>query len=87
MRPLRHRPSASYSSVHHQPGQQRVENGITGTIIDTSRNEDEQRVTIKTSESQTRETDIDTGQFNDLSLAYAVHAHKSQGMTTEQARS
>ncbi len=75
-----------FTAQHHQPGRERVENGITGTIIDTSRNEDESRVTIKTNEPEPREIDIDTHQFSDLSLGYAVHAYKSQGMTTEHAQ-
>jgi hypothetical protein len=26
---------------------------------------------------------VNTGEFHDLSLAYAVHVHKGQGLTTE----
>jgi conjugative relaxase-like TrwC/TraI family protein len=74
-----------FTAQHHQPGTERVENGITGTIIDTSRGEDESCLTIKTNEPEPREIDIDTQQFNDISLGYAVHAYKSQGMTTEHA--
>lgn len=61
------------------PGEKRVENGITGTILDTSRNED--RITIKTRERPPREVDVNTSEFSDISLAYAVHLHKSQGLT------
>ena len=42
-----------FTAQHHIPGQKRVENGITGTIIDTSR--DENQVTIKTNEREPRE--------------------------------
>ena len=65
------------------PGDRRVENGITGTIVDTSRDDD--RVTIKTRERDPREVSVDTAEFSDLSLAYCVHVHKSQGLTADTA--
>jgi hypothetical protein len=70
-----------FTAQHHIPGQKRVENGITGTITHTSRDEDQ--VTIKTNERQPRDIDVNTGEFSYLSLAYAVHVHKGQGLTTE----
>jgi hypothetical protein len=70
-----------FTAQHPIPGQKRVENGITGTITHTSR--DENQVTIKTNERQPRDIDVNTGEFSDLSLAYAVHVHKGQGLTTE----
>jgi conjugative relaxase-like TrwC/TraI family protein len=70
-----------FSAQHYPPGEKRVENGITGTVIDTSRHEDQ--VTIKTRESPPREVRLDTGEFNDISLGYAVHIHKGQGLTAE----
>ncbi len=63
------------------PGERRIENGITGTVIDTSRDED--KVTIRTNEHGPRDIAIDTSEFSDLSLSYAVHVNKAQGMTTE----
>jgi hypothetical protein len=63
------------------PGEQRIKNGITGTVIDTSRHED--KVTIKTNEHEPREVEVDTGKFSDLSLSYAVHVNKGQGITAE----
>jgi hypothetical protein len=63
------------------PGEQRIKNGITGTVIDTSRRED--KVTIKTNEHESREIEVDTGKFSDLSLSYAVHVNKGQGITVE----
>jgi ATP-dependent exoDNAse (exonuclease V) alpha subunit len=70
-----------FTAQHHIPGEKRVENGITGTITSTGR--DENQVTIKTNEREPRDVQIDTDQFGDLSLAYAVHVHKGQGLTTE----
>ncbi|HEY5344372.1 MAG TPA: AAA family ATPase [Solirubrobacteraceae bacterium] len=70
-----------FTAQHQIPGQKRVENGITGTITSTGR--DENHVTIKTNEREPRDVQIDTDQFSDLSLAYAVHVHKGQGLTTE----
>ncbi len=70
-----------FTAQHQIPGQKRVENGITGTITHTSR--DENQVTIKTKEREPRDVQIDTDQFSELSLAYAVHVHKGQGLTTE----
>jgi hypothetical protein len=60
--------------IFHRPAPatgQRVENGITGTITDTSREEHENRVTIKTRENPPREVDVDTSEFHELSLGYA----------------
>jgi conjugative relaxase-like TrwC/TraI family protein len=70
-----------FSAQYRPPGQNRVENGITGTIIDTSREHDQ--VTIKTREREPREIRIDTSEFSDLSLSYAAHVHKAQGITAE----
>ena len=70
-----------FSAQYPIPGQKRIENGITGTIIDTSRNKD--RVTIKTHEREPREVTLDTSTFSDLSLSYAAHVHKAQGITAE----
>lgn len=64
-------------------GDRRVENGITGRIVDTSRDDD--RLTIKTRERDAREVSVDTSEFSDLSLAYCVHVHKSQGLTAGTA--
>jgi hypothetical protein len=61
--------------------QKRVENGITGTVIHASRNED--KVTIRTRETQPRDVEVDTEKFSEISLAYAVHIRKGQGLTAE----
>jgi ATP-dependent exoDNAse (exonuclease V) alpha subunit len=74
-----------FTAQHHLPGEQRVENGITGTITDTSRDEHEHQVTIKTRENPPREVNVNTSEFHELSLAYAVHVYKAQGLTTERA--
>ena len=71
-----------FTAQYRVPGEKRVENGITGTVLDnTARGED--RVTIKTTEREPREVVLDTSKFSDLSLAYAVHVHKAQGLTAE----
>lgn len=70
-----------FTGQYRIPGQKRVENGITGTITDTARDED--RVTIKTREREPRKIEVNTREFSDLSLGYAVHVHKGQGLTTE----
>ncbi|MGA8746030.1 MAG: MobF family relaxase [Solirubrobacterales bacterium] len=62
-------------------GEERVENGITGSVIDADR--DRSRVTIETHERESREVAVDTDQFSDVSLAYAVHVYKAQGITAE----
>jgi ATP-dependent exoDNAse (exonuclease V) alpha subunit len=72
-----------FTAQHHPPGQERVENGIIGTITDTDREAD--GVTIKTRETPEREVRLDTKEFSGLSLAYAVHVYKAQGLTTERA--
>ncbi len=74
-----------FTAQHHPPGRQRVENGITGTVTDTSRDDHEHQVTIKTRESPPREVDVNTSEFSGLSLAYAVHVYKGIGLTTERA--
>ena len=65
------------------PGQERIKNGITATVIDTSRHED--RITIKTNEHEPRDVQIDTSKFDELSLSYAVHINKAQGITAEMS--
>ncbi|HYM45565.1 MAG TPA: hypothetical protein VES65_05315 [Solirubrobacteraceae bacterium] len=70
-----------FTGQYRIPGQKRVENGITGTILDTSQSED--RVTIKTREREPREVDVNTSEFADISLGYAVHVNKGQGLTAE----
>jgi conjugative relaxase-like TrwC/TraI family protein len=70
-----------FTAQYRIPGEKRVENGITGTITHTDRDED--RVTIKTNERGAREVVLDTSEFADISLAYAVHVHKAQGLTAE----
>jgi|GEM_PF-439564 len=59
----------------------RVENGITGTVIHANPNEN--KVTIQTRERPPRKVEVDTEKFSELSLAYAVHIRKGQGLTSE----
>jgi conjugative relaxase-like TrwC/TraI family protein len=72
-----------FTAQYHVPGEKRVENGILGTVIDTSRDED--KVTINTKEPQPRDVEVDTKEFSDLSLGYAVHIYKGQGLTAEKS--
>jgi conjugative relaxase-like TrwC/TraI family protein len=65
------------------PGSRRVENGILGTVVETRRGED--RVTIKTKEHEPREVQVRTGEFSEISLAYALHVRKGQGLTATTA--
>ncbi len=70
-----------FSAKYRAPGQPRIKNGITATVLDTSR--EESKVTIRTNEHEPREAEIDTGNFSDMALSYAVHVNKGQGITTE----
>ncbi len=72
-----------FTGQYRIPGQNRVENGITGTIVHTAHGENEHRVTINTREREPRDVHVDTSEFSDISLAYAVHVHKAQGLTAE----
>ena len=62
---------------------ERVENGTTGTILDIGRTDN--RVTIQTQERPPREIDLDTSEYSELSLSYAVHLQKGQGITAEKS--
>ena len=62
---------------------ERVENGTTGTILDIGRTDN--RVTIQTQERPPREIDLDTSEYSELSLSYAVHLNKGQGITAEKS--
>jgi len=75
---LGHPPS---TPARELPGERRIENGTAGTVIDIARHSD--RVTIETQERGPREVQLDTGEFSDLSLGYAVHVYKAQGITAE----
>jgi ATP-dependent exoDNAse (exonuclease V) alpha subunit len=70
-----------FTGQYRIPGSKRVENGITGTIVHAARDED--RVTIKTREREPRAVEMNTSEFSELSLAYAVHVHKAQGLTAQ----
>ena len=71
-----------FTAQYHVPGEKRIENGTLGTVIDTSRDED--KLTINTKEPKPRDIDVNTKDFSDLSLAYAVHVYKAQGLTAEK---
>ena len=70
-----------FSAQFHPFAQKRIENGISGTVVDTARHRD--RVTIETHEREPREVALNSAEFSDLSLGYAVHVYKGQGITAE----
>jgi conjugative relaxase-like TrwC/TraI family protein len=70
-----------FSAKFPVPGEDRIKNGVTGTVIDASRRED--KVTIRTHEHEPRQVQVDTSKFDELSLSYAVHINKGQGITAE----
>lgn len=70
-----------FSAQFHPFGQKRIENGIAGTVVDTAHHKD--RVTIETHEREPREVAVNTAEFSDLNLGYAVHVYKAQGITAE----
>lgn len=73
-----------FTAQYRIPGQPLVKNGISATVIDTSRDE-ENRVTLRTDQHEPREVQIDTSEFSELSLRYAVHIVKAQGITAERS--
>jgi hypothetical protein len=47
--------------------------------------EGENRVLVQTREREPRQVEIDTREFSNIPLAYAVHVYKAQGLTTDTA--
>ncbi len=47
--------------------------------------DEDNRVTLKTKQLEPREVHVDTSEFSDLSLRYAVHIVKAQGITAERS--
>jgi conjugative relaxase-like TrwC/TraI family protein len=70
-----------FSAQFQIPDEKRIENGIAGTVLDSG--PDKERVTIETHEREPREVQVKTTEFSDLSLGYAVHVYKGQGITAE----
>ena len=71
-----------FTAPHYSPGQERVENGTLGMVIDAGRDNE---MTIKTAGSVGREVVVNTEEFGDLRLSYAQHVYKAQGRTVERA--
>jgi conjugative relaxase-like TrwC/TraI family protein len=71
-----------FTAPHNQPGQPRVENGTTATVVATN---GENQITLATRGAHEREVPVSTDQFNDLRLAYAQHVYKAQGATVKHA--
>jgi ATP-dependent exoDNAse (exonuclease V) alpha subunit len=72
-----------FTAQHRVAGEQRVENGIRGTV--TVANERDSRLVIRTEEPKPRDVDVSTREFDGLRLAYAQHVYKAQGLTTDRA--
>jgi len=72
-----------FSAQFQIPGEKRIENGIIGTVLDTDGDKD--RVTIETDERDPRAVQVNTAEFSELNLSYAVHVYKAQGITAESA--
>lgn len=73
-----------FSAPFKVPGEQRIENGITGTVIDVDSAKD--KALIQTEERDPRQVEVDTSRFSDLNLSYAVHVYKAQGITAEESQ-
>jgi ATP-dependent exoDNAse (exonuclease V) alpha subunit len=71
-----------FTAAMYPPGQERVENGTLGTVLDAS---GDSRLTIRTLGAQPREVSIDTREFADMRLSYAQHVYKAQGRTVDRA--
>jgi conjugative relaxase-like TrwC/TraI family protein len=71
-----------FTAAHYPPGQQRVENGTLGTVVDTGGDD---RLTVETQGAKQREVQLGTSELNDLRLSYAQHVYKAQGRTVERA--
>jgi conjugative relaxase-like TrwC/TraI family protein len=71
-----------FSAPFQEVGQRRVENGITGTVVDVDRD----KVAIQTHEQEPHEVRLDTRRFSEVNLAYAVHVYKAQGITAEESQ-
>ncbi len=65
------------------PGEQRVENGTRGTVLQA--NSKENALTIHAEGANSREVRVDTAEHQDLRLAYAQHVYKAQGLTVDRA--
>jgi hypothetical protein len=53
-----------FTAQLHLPGERRVENGLTGTVVDVSRHSE--RLMIETDEREPREVQLNADEFSDL---------------------
>lgn len=72
-----------FSAQFPMPGSQRIENGITATVLDAD--EEKSKLTLRTHEREPRDAVVHTKHFSDLDLSYARHLYKAQGITAESA--
>ena len=72
-----------FAAQHRVPGEQRVENGTRGHVVDVD--ERASAVRVRTEEPTPREVDVNTKELDELRLAYAQHVYKAQGLTTDRA--
>jgi conjugative relaxase-like TrwC/TraI family protein len=71
-----------FTAALYQPGQERVENGTLGLVIDAGKDDE---LAIQTQGAQTREVRVNADEFSGLRLSYAQHVYKAQGRTVDRA--
>jgi ATP-dependent exoDNAse (exonuclease V) alpha subunit len=71
-----------FTAAMYPPGQERVENGTLGTVLEA---EGDSQLSIRTVGSQPRDVNLDTREFADMRLSYAQHVCKAQGRTVDRA--
>jgi conjugative relaxase-like TrwC/TraI family protein len=72
-----------FASQHHVPGEQRVENGTRGQVVNVD--EHARLVRVRTMEPTARDVEVTKQDLAGLRLSYAQHVYKAQGMTTDRA--
>src|SRR6202007_2953650 len=71
-----------FAAALYPAGQERIENGTLGTVLNAS---GDSQLTIRTLGSEPREVSVDTREFAEVRLSYAQHVYKAQGRTVDRA--